>query len=456
MFKLAISVQTVTHDNIFAFAEKHKLIVLSCLLVLLGCVVISMIAYMLFRMYQFRVKKKVWREYEAHYDLLEQIDTAVMILPVDNMNDLTSASAYSYLNTAGQLFLKTLTSSEAGELDYKSIKRFRADLHHIKQHGQAEDLRVGVFKNGTNYTLYFSGKKVSVLGHDSLLITLIPLNEYRPVIRRQLHAANESLDFLQSISQHIAQPLDALLKRINTLLHTKNLVHREGIIRALKVQNDELQHTVNSIIDYSMLEYGQANMKCYYHDVLTHVQTGVTAMENLAKQYPEVDLIISQPYSKLELDIDDICIPACWTIFIENAILHVGKGKIEAGLCYENGELIAYCLDAGDEIPQHLQLALFEKFATYGDGEHQSVGMGLAINKAIARVFKGLIGVVSLPESGSLFWIQIPVKGQAELCADADLTRTDSLLQQRKQGVWFDATSGRDMVVRGAQKGGRK
>lgn len=456
MFNLNLCVQTVLFDNIFVLADRYKMIVLSSLLAVICCVVISLIAYMLFRMRQYRVNKSGWKECKAHFDLLEQIDTAVMLLPADDMNDIAKPSTYIYINAAASMFLKALNTSSKGETDAKSIKRFRGDLLTTKKEGRAEELRMGRFKDGTNYTLYFSGKKIKALNQECLLITLVQLDEYQSVIRRQLHAANETLDFIQNISQYISQPLNDLLQRIETLLNTKNIAHKDGIIRALEEQNKKLQHTVNSIIDFSMLEYGKDNIKCYYHNVLTNIQAGIEAMERLAKQYPDVELVISQPYSALELDIDDVCIPACWTIFIENAIHHAGKGKIEAGICYENGEFIAYCSDNGPGIPQQLQVSIFEQFATYGKTNSHGVGMGLAMNKSMARIFKGLTGVVSAPGAGSLFWIQLPLKGHAELRDNANLASAYSLLQNRNKGVWFDATSGREMVVRGVQKGGPK
>lgn len=456
MFELMASAYTYLLNNIFIWELENQMIVLSAILILLCGVVIGLITYMLYRMRQFRVKKEEWRGYQAHFDLLEQIDSSIMILPLDNMSEITSPSAYIYMNAAGQMFLKALNSAEKKVVDSKTLKRFRGDMAAAKKSGYGTDLRVGVFSDGTHYTLYYSAKRITVANQDCLLIALIPLNEYGAVIRRQLHEANETLDFLQNISQHIAEPLNALLERVNTLLHTRNVVHREGIIRALEVHNEKLQHTVQSIIDYSMLEYGHNHLKPYYHDVTEQIRSGLSSIQSLAKKYPEIELVISLPYNKLELDVDDMSVPTCLIVFIENAIRHVKKGRIEAGICYENGEFIAYCCDEGPGIKQQFQVSIFEKFARYGDKENLGVGMGLAMNKTIARLFKGLIGVVSSPGSGSLFWIQLPMKGHAELCENAKLTSTYSLLQKRNKGVWFDASSGKEVVVRGVQKGGRR
>lgn len=64
--------------------------------------------------------------------------------------------------------------------------------------------------------------------------------------------------------------------------------------------------------------------------------------------------------------------------------------------------------DTGPGIPAHLQADIFEPYVRAHAGDQPGLGLGLATVKRIAEAHGGAVGVRSVPDSGSVFWFELP------------------------------------------------
>jgi two-component system sensor histidine kinase KdpD len=92
----------------------------------------------------------------------------------------------------------------------------------------------------------------------------------------------------------------------------------------------------------------------------------------------------------------------------ENAATHTPSGtriEVTARLLSESLSLVF--ADNGPGIPPGQEVAIFERFAQAG-GDHQGLGLGLAICRAIMRLHKGRIWARNRSQGGAEFLVEFP------------------------------------------------
>jgi len=97
--------------------------------------------------------------------------------------------------------------------------------------------------------------------------------------------------------------------------------------------------------------------------------------------------------------------------FVANAVRYTERGKILVG-CRRRGALLRLAVyDTGPGIPADKQRAVFEEFYQVGNAERdntQGLGLGLAIVERLARLLQLPITLVSPPNGGTMFAVDLP------------------------------------------------
>ncbi len=97
---------------------------------------------------------------------------------------------------------------------------------------------------------------------------------------------------------------------------------------------------------------------------------------------------------------------------VDNAIKYSEPGKtVEVGARGSEDEITLYVRDEGAGIPKEHLPRIFERFYRVDKSRSRALGgtgLGLAIVKHIAQAHAGRVGVESIPDQGSTFYIHLP------------------------------------------------
>jgi signal transduction histidine kinase len=98
---------------------------------------------------------------------------------------------------------------------------------------------------------------------------------------------------------------------------------------------------------------------------------------------------------------------------LKNAIKFTHKGYIEFGCHNESGEIVFYVKDTGTGIRKERLNSVFDRFVQAdlsNTRPHEGSGLGLSIVKAYTEMLGGRVAVESKQDSGSTFFVYLPVK----------------------------------------------
>jgi signal transduction histidine kinase len=97
---------------------------------------------------------------------------------------------------------------------------------------------------------------------------------------------------------------------------------------------------------------------------------------------------------------------------VRNAIKHIGNGPkriIHAGASVLAGSVRLFVRDNGPGIPPGMEEAVFEPYVRVDGTKAPGMGLGLATVKRIVESRSGSVGVMSEPEKGAIFWVELPL-----------------------------------------------
>jgi signal transduction histidine kinase len=120
-----------------------------------------------------------------------------------------------------------------------------------------------------------------------------------------------------------------------------------------------------------------------------------------------VEFVTDNPYSVLEVEIDDQNLGLVIDQILENATAHTTSGMVRASYEY-TGEGIAMAFqDTGSGISEDRMKQIFERFVSSGG---HGTGLGLAICHEMTAQMGGKIRIKSEVGKGTIVWVSIPCK----------------------------------------------
>ncbi|PBO84248.1 MAG: hypothetical protein COA77_10375 [Thaumarchaeota archaeon] len=181
-------------------------------------------------------------------------------------------------------------------------------------------------------------------------------------------------------------------------------------INALKLLN-----LITDVLDVHKLELSKLTYnktKCFSKDIVDELIENYSVVLN--------DNTINFVHSDIEnisLYTDSSRIQQVLRIFITNALDFVPKqnGKIELTVHIKNDSILFSVIDNGVGISETDQKQLFRKFYqadTSATRKHGGSGLGLSVAKGIADGLGGHVGVISSPNNGSTFFVELPLHVQ--------------------------------------------
>ncbi len=227
-------------------------------------------------------------------------------------------------------------------------------------------------------------------------------------------ASRAKSEFLSGMSHELRTPLNAILG-FSQLLEMK-LEDEEDIasVQQILVAGEHLLALINEILDLSKIEAGHFEMEYESVDIQTLVRECIELTAPLAEKD---NVLVSNRAPDNENPVfqtDRRRLKQILINLLSNAIKYNranGSVTIITELVPVN-QLRITISDTGMGMTPEQQSSIFQPFERAGIDHISGIegtGIGLAVTQKLLQLMKGEIGLTSVPDEGSSFWITLPL-----------------------------------------------
>ncbi len=249
-------------------------------------------------------------------------------------------------------------------------------------------------------------------------LDLTKLNKKLEKEKEKAEKANQSKsEFLANMSHELRTPLNSIIGLSKIIIddNDKNTeIYELG--ETIQASSKSLLYIVNDILDLSKIEAKQMKFEKIGFCANSATRHVIRALSPLTAN-KDIALDYVYPENKMPYLLGDpLKIESILNNLIGNAIKYTHKGEVKVTLTFEEApegkvEIYWSVKDSGIGISKEKQISIFDKFSQADESttrKYGGTGLGLAITKELVEMMGGTIGVKSVPNKGSEFWVKIP------------------------------------------------
>ena len=252
-------------------------------------------------------------------------------------------------------------------------------------------------------------------------------------------------EFLSNISHEIRTPLNAIVGFSSLLPETLDQETRKEYIQIINSKTELLHKLINDIIDLAKIESGKFQLTSDFINLEPLFNDCCDIIEHSIPAEKEVTIKRVCPYEQVMIPVDSTTLHQIIRSFASNAVKFTQKGTIEIGLIHQELLTYIYVKDPGIGIPLEKQVEIFDRFNKI-DSFSEGTGLGLAICMAIAKIYKGEVGVYSRVGEGSIFWIAANMRTESIEKEQVDWEPIQSILEKLRKGIWYKCNPYGEMI----------
>lgn len=295
------------------------------------------------------------------------------------------------------------------------------DIRHALQNGNGETRRYeyrALRRDASTPWLECLERVVQWRDRPALQSTVIDISErkkaeedLRDALMQLEHAASARMKFFAAASHDLRQPLHAMSLYLPLLEKRVSHTANRDFVQAIKRSCDSMRDFLDSLLDISKLDAG----------VVEPEIVPVSANElirNLATEFApraaarNLDFRAVIPAGRL-VDSDPVLLQQILRNLLSNAVRYTSHGRI-LFCARQRGDMLRFEVwDTGIGIRESDLEVIFEEFYQAENPERdRGLGLGLAINKRLAKLLGHRIWQRSKPDKGSVFFVEAPLSAQ--------------------------------------------
>ncbi|WP_374575102.1 response regulator [Phenylobacterium sp.] len=248
-----------------------------------------------------------------------------------------------------------------------------------------------------------------------------------PKARRVRGAAPISPEALGSLSHEFRTPLNGILGMARVLEGTPLSAEQRAYVAALRDSGEHLLSLVNDVLDFAKLGAGKVELRLAPVDVEALLRTVCELMSPRVRE-KGLEIAWSAPGDLAPILADEGRLRQILLNFAGNAAKFAEEGGVLIRAERTDGQRLRFTVeDTGPGVSKAARKTIFEAFAQADQG-HETLqagaGLGLAINRQLARAMNGEVGVGEarlLPAGGAAFWLEAPFEAAGEAQAEQPL-----------------------------------
>ena len=260
--------------------------------------------------------------------------------------------------------------------------------------------------------------------------------------KEALEASRIKSEFLANMSHEIRTPLNGILGFTHLLQKSDLTPRQQDYLATIEKSADSLLGIINEILDFSKIEAGKLVLESVPFNLRDLIEDTLTILGPAAhaKQLELVSLVYRD--TPLSLVGDPLRLKQVLTNLVSNAIKFTNEGTVAVRAMVEDersdrAQLRISVQDTGIGLTDQDLRALFQAFSQADNSisrQPGGTGLGLVISKRLIEQMGGEIGVDSIPDEGSEFWVSLSLPKARDDAEDlpraALLGRRVGLLEQ--------------------------
>jgi signal transduction histidine kinase/CheY-like chemotaxis protein len=241
-------------------------------------------------------------------------------------------------------------------------------------------------------------------------------------VTRESQAKSE---MLATLSREIRAHLNGIIGSADLLLDNSLSASQREHLVTLRASAESLHQSLNDVLDYSTIETGQLQFAQVAFDLREPLIEVVESLSPLALVKdlelvlivsPDVPLAVSGDARRLRQILINLMSHAVRATARGRVVLRVGLPEGSAGVSRQGGTWLHFSVtDTGAGIPEDQQATIFDRPAdtdAASGRQFRGSGLELAISKRLVGLLGGQIGVRTLPEGGSEFWVVLALPAE--------------------------------------------
>lgn len=241
----------------------------------------------------------------------------------------------------------------------------------------------------------------------------------REAVARESQAKSE---MLATLSREIRAHLNGVIGSADLMLDHTLKPHQREHLTTLRSSAEALHQSLNDVLDYASIETGKIQIAQAPFDLrqplievveLLSPPALLKGLELVLIVAPDVPVAVAGDAARLRQIVFNLMANAVKFSPGGRVILRVELPAGSAAPSREGATWLRFSIsDTGEGVPDEMQATLFERSVEADPPSPRKFGgsgLELAISKRLVELMGGQIGARRLPESGSEFWVMLPL-----------------------------------------------
>ena len=271
-------------------------------------------------------------------------------------------------------------------------------------------------KDGSFWPGIMAACIIQLDGKPHILSTTKDISELRRIQDMAIKANQAKSQFLSAMSHELRTPLNAILGFTQVLQMSENLAltdRQQKAFATIHKSGEHLLQLINRILELSSIEAGDLHLDLRPTEPAPLIEESIEMLAG-ASQLKSIKIVNNTTALNLPLVYTDaIRTRQILLNLLSNAIKYNDDhgSVVVLAEVVNNASLRISIIDSGHGFTSEAHARIFEPFdrLDQADSETAGAGIGLSIAKQLIEAIGGAIGFTSEPDSGSHFWIDLPL-----------------------------------------------